>query len=563
MVEALPYLMAFPHECAEQVFSRFYANALAAHLVQSRPEVRDVLARWRQDGEGNAPAPASALENNPELKALQWAETPWLAEAADAKAHRARLAGLLDAERLAGEQTAALAKVAQLQTGSGAFPWFAGMREHPTLTAHLVSEAGHLLALGVSFPEEQQELLQPLLHRSLRYLDARMYGDYLQSRAPRSPAGVTVFTAERAGYLYARSFFPNIPLDPKHQPALDHWVAQAKAGWLTQDLPTQGMVALALHRLGDRATPARIIRSLTARARRSPDEGMYWPANRAGTGWEQAPVETQALLLEAFSEIAGDTAAVAAMKVWLLRQKRTQAWPSTKATARACYALLLRGASPLGESNRVSVQLGGETVSLAAPELTASGPGTGYVKTTWTADQIRPAMGKVRVTNGGEGYVTGALHWQYLERPDRVTPANSPLRVQKTLLRRSNAPGGTFAPVTPGTPLAVGDLVKVRLEVQTDQPLSFVHVKDPRAAGLEPVQVLSGYASGRGPGYYQTTHDATSHFFIDYLPVGKHVLEYELRVTHAGTFSGGPATVQCMYAPAYAAHSRSVGLKVE
>jgi hypothetical protein len=186
-----------------------------------------------------------------------------------------------------------------------------------------------------------------------------------------------------------------------------------------------------------------------------------------------------------------------------------------------------------------------------------------YVKTTWTADQIRPVMGTVSVTNDGGGYVTGALHWQYLERPDRVAPAGSALRVQKTLLLRKDGPGGTFAPITPDTRVAVGDLVQVRLEVQTDQPLSFVHVKDPRAAGLEPVQVLSGYANGRGLGYYQTTHDAASHFFLDHLPGGKHVLEYELRVTHAGTFSGGPATVQCMYAPEYAAHSRGVGLKVE
>lgn len=563
VVEALPYLMEFPHECAEQVFSRFYANALAAHLVGGRPEIRDVLARWRQEAEHNAPSSLSALEKNPELKALQLAETPWLAEAVDAKARRARLAGLLDEGRLAAEQTAALVKVAQLQTDGGAFPWFAGMREHPTLTAHLVSEAGHLLALGVQFPEEQQELLQRLLRRSLHYLDGQLHGDYLQSRAPQSPARAASLTTDRAGYLYARSFFPDIPLAPRHQPALVHWVAQAKAGWATQDLPAQGMLALALHRMGDQTTPARIIKSLKERAKRSPEEGMYWPANRAGTEWEQAPVETQALLLEAFSEITRDTAAVEAMKVWLLRQKRTQAWPSTKATARACYALLLRGANPLRESNRVSVKLGGENVALAAPELTEPETGTGYVKTTWTADQVRPAMGTVSVTSGGEGYVTGALHWQYLERSDRVTAAGSSLRVQKTLLRRSNVPGGTFAPIAPGTRVAVGDLVKVRLEVQADQPLSFVHVKDPRAAGLEPVQVLSGFVYGPGLGYYQTTHDAASHFFIDHLPGGRHVLEYELRVTHAGTFSGGPATVQCMYAPEYAAHSRGAALQVE
>ena len=31
-VLALPYLMEYPYECSEQIFNRFYANALARHL---------------------------------------------------------------------------------------------------------------------------------------------------------------------------------------------------------------------------------------------------------------------------------------------------------------------------------------------------------------------------------------------------------------------------------------------------------------------------------------------------------------------------------------------------
>ncbi|MBK6777067.1 MAG: hypothetical protein IPG74_14945 [Flavobacteriales bacterium] len=42
-VQALPYLMEFPHECAEQTFSRYYANALAAHIVAERPAIKQVF----------------------------------------------------------------------------------------------------------------------------------------------------------------------------------------------------------------------------------------------------------------------------------------------------------------------------------------------------------------------------------------------------------------------------------------------------------------------------------------------------------------------------------------
>ncbi len=37
-VQALPYLMEFPYECNEQIFSRYYANALASHIANSQSE---------------------------------------------------------------------------------------------------------------------------------------------------------------------------------------------------------------------------------------------------------------------------------------------------------------------------------------------------------------------------------------------------------------------------------------------------------------------------------------------------------------------------------------------
>ena len=41
--------------------------------------------------------------------------------------------------------------------------------------------------------------------------------------------------------------------------------------------------------------------------------------------------------------------AVNDMKTWLLKQKQTQNWRTTKATADACYALLLQGTDWLSQ----------------------------------------------------------------------------------------------------------------------------------------------------------------------------------------------------------------------
>jgi uncharacterized protein YfaS (alpha-2-macroglobulin family) len=46
-VQALPYLMEYPYECAEQVFARFYANALATTVANSSPKVKRIFDQWR------------------------------------------------------------------------------------------------------------------------------------------------------------------------------------------------------------------------------------------------------------------------------------------------------------------------------------------------------------------------------------------------------------------------------------------------------------------------------------------------------------------------------------
>ena len=48
-------------------------------------------------------------------------------------------------------------------------------------------------------------------------------------------------------------------------------------------------------------------------------------------------------MVEAFDEVSHDTASVEDLKAWLLKSKQTQNWQTTRATAEACYALLLRG----------------------------------------------------------------------------------------------------------------------------------------------------------------------------------------------------------------------------
>ena len=137
---------------------------------------------------------------------------------------------------------------------------------------------------------------------------------------------------------------------------------------------------------------------------------MFWRDKEHSWWWYHAPIETQALMVEAFAEVANDAQAVEDCKVWLLKQKQTQDWRTTKATADAIYGLLLRGKRLLSSDALVEVDVGGQTHQAREGEA-----GTGFYEKSFPAAEIKSAMGEVTVKKVDDGVSWGSVHWQYLE----------------------------------------------------------------------------------------------------------------------------------------------------
>jgi len=123
--------------------------------------------------------------------------------------------------------------------------------------------------------------------------------------------------------------------------------------------------------------------------------------------------------------------------------------------------------------------------------------------------------------------------------------------------------GSVITPVTAEINEQAGDLLSVRMELRVDRNMGCIHLKDMRAAALEPVNTLSTYKYQDGLGYYESTRDLATNFFIGYLPKGTYVFEYPLRVSQKGNFSNGITTIQSMYAPEFSSHSEGVRLEVK
>jgi len=258
------------------------------------------------------------------------------------------------------------------------------------------------------------------------------------------------------------------------------------------------------------------------------------------------------------------------MKIWLLLNKQTTNWRTTVATADACYALLLNGTDWLNEDKKVTIQLGNYTINSSKEKTEA---GTGYFKKRIDGKQVNSEMGNIIVSTKSEVRSTnkaitqspswGSIYWQYFEDLDKITSAATPLSlIKKLFIERNTDKGKILELIKEGDELKTGDKVVIRMELRSDRDMDYLHLKDMRAASMEPVNVLSSYKWQDGLGYYESTKDASSNFFISHLPKGVYVFEYPVFITHTGIFSVGIATIQCMYAPEFASHSEGIKIRV-
>jgi hypothetical protein len=268
-------------------------------------------------------------------------------------------------------------------------------------------------------------------------------------------------------------------------------------------------------------------------------------------------------MIELFTETGSAPEFIDELKVWLLKNRQTNAWHNTKATSEAIYSLLLNGTSWIENTPKLAITIGDKTIS-KEEFAKRSEPGTGYFKTTWTGNQITNNMGKVTIERTGEGISWGGLFWQYFEQIDKVSPASTSLSVKKELFIEKFTPAGlVMNPVNGQSKLKVGDRLVVRLTLNTDRQLEYVALKDNRPACTEPVNVLSEYRYQSGIGFYQETRDVATNFYFDYMQAGTYSLEYRINVTHNGDFSVGLVNIQCLYAPEFSAHSEGKRLRVE
>lgn len=544
MMQTLPYLIEYPHQCSEQLFAQYFANVLASHILENKPEIAQLVKEWKEN-------PTSKLEQNEELKQVMLQETPWIKDLISDEEKKAQFANYFDVNRLDAEAEKIEDILVERQLPSGAVPWFSGGNENAYITQHILITAAQLKNLDIHNPFLNNT--DGFINKAHRYLDVQFENKF-QNKQEAS------FT-EVINYAFVKGYYKDgFGISSANQTKIDKRLEELKKKWVSLPLYEKAKLAIVAQRKGDAQWAKQIINQMEESAVIDETYGMYWKENSNRNYYYFNAAEVQSLIIEAYKETKMPQDKIQRLYAWLLSQKLNTDWGTTKATTQALYAIMLGQQDAKVEKGKLQVVIGKEKFVPTKEAKTTTEEAAGNYSYRFVGDAVKNEMGKVEVKNTTAQPIFGGIYWQYFEDLSAIQSSQEGLlNIKRTYLKETK--DQKWEEITTSTPLALGEKVKVRVQIQTTKAMSFVHVKDVRPATFEPSDVLSGYHYKNGLGYYQSTKDAATHFFIDYLPVGTYVLEYDVRLNNEGVFSSGISTIQSMYAPEHTGHTS--GTKVE
>ncbi|WP_143883892.1 alpha-2-macroglobulin family protein [Chryseobacterium binzhouense] len=546
---ALPSLKNDQNNSADVIFNKWFADVLASEIFKANPKLKTVFEEYQNKG-----LLTSNLEKNQELKQLLLEETPWVLESKNETEQMEKLALLFDANTMKNSINQDWEDFKKLQNPDGGFSWYSGYPSSYSTSLYILKNLGKInVWLKDNVKDYQNSEQKELVANLVKYVDNEIDKYYDVKKE-------NVWTNWSLDYLDTRNYWEkNYPLKGKGA-ALKTLVKQKSKTAKITDFTFFGLhrAALLMHDYDLNDVSDKLLNYLKETSVDSKTQGVYWKQNLDDWGWFSSKVVNHAGALEAFNKLKpNDQKFIEDMKIWLITQKEVNSWGSSRGTSEVIFTILNSGKSwTTSESDKATIIWGGKELK---PETQA----TGYVKSAVKTDVLDKDLATVTVTKPGAGIVQGGLFWQYYEDLDKIKSSENYISISKELYKKIKTVNGEeLQKISSETPLKVGDKVTVRMILNTDRPMEFIHIKDMRAAGFEPLNVISGYQWKNNLGYYQSTKDASTNFYIQYMPKGKYVFEYDYVANASGKFSNGITTIQNYYAPQMNSHTKGTNIEI-
>ena len=550
-LDALPYLAQYPYGCVEQTMSRFLPTVLMHRtLQQAGINLEDVRKRIEQQSAADPKLAAKykllreRMDRNPVYSSAQ-----------------------IDKMVAAG-----LKRLAEFQHPDGSWGWWKDDAGDAYMTAYVLMGLALAQECDVKLPEGMIQRAHAWLVERVSRPKAPGEGWWYRHQDNDNTRVFALYSISRAD--------PNALRQAKLKAELARLYEQRDG--LTDY--GRAYLALALHAAGRIEEAAIVVGNFdnTVQVDAKTDSAC-WGGRGSWWYWYDGPQETTAWVLQAMLAVCPDGKYVPMAANWLAANRRELAWGNTKATAMAVYALA-RYSARAGEldcDQTIQVCIDGSTthtVSVNKDNFLSFDD-----RITVPADQLAPGRHNVSIRRSGTGRCYWMSYLRYYTTAETISGGGNQLAVRRryfklvpetfTNTRTVWKDGKTVEeqfpdmryvpqPLEPAAEIASGELIEVRLAIRADNDLEYLLFEDPKPAGCEPQQLVSGYAHGSPTYANMELRDTKVVFFTSMLSRGEHELSYRLRCEQPGTFRILPADGEAMYSPFVEAISDSGKLTI-
>lgn len=521
ILSALDYLKNYPYECNEQLSSKWFGLKMAQYIQLHYPAVTDYFKKLNVDTR------KGRLEENSSLNEFKMEEMPWLRDVQGDAERLKKIAAFFGTD-IQAEINTVEQKIRNNQSADGSFPWFDGGEPNTEISIRMLEIIGKVLYLDKSLVNSD---IRAMASKLTQYLD-------------RDPAIFSPKSSTDMGidYLFARRYWTEFNPIPKDSLQL----LQSKL--LNSSLSSAGRSAglaaktwIVSQIFGQGKQSMEIKNRLDQEAVIDLQKGMYWKSNEN----QYNKISLQSYLVEAYK--INNPAKLNQVTQWIYYNKQINHWYSTWMTVDAIYALLLaNNPKDFVTENTVAISINNKKTELSNTVL-------GEVSKQFDKVDLQTDL-DIQVQNHNERTVYGAVVHQYFADLDQIKSSTNALSVQKVYLVERK---GQWVE---SKEAKLGERIKVRITVVNDEPMQYIHLKDSRPAGVEPLYSPSGYQWRKN--YYFSSKDASTNYFMDRLPKGRSMYEYEVKANNLGIFNSGITTIESMYDPGVNARSTNTVLTI-
>ena len=551
IVDALPYLVEYPHGCTEQTLNRFVPTVIAQKLLQEMKidleDVRNKRANLNPQEIGDD------KERMAQWK--RWQRNP-----------------VFNKKEVDKMTRAGIKRLREMQLTDGGWGWFSGYgeRSYPHTTAVVVHGLLTAKANGAKVDEEMLDRgvtwlknyeaneTEKIRMWEKRKRNTKRYASAMDAFVRLVLAEAKSDSKEMLGYLFRDK---------------NHLSVYAKA-----------LTGISLHHAKDTEKRDAVIRNIEQfLVYDDENQSAYLKLSNSNYWWYWygSEMEAQAWYLKLLAATNPNSKQARGLVKYLINnRKHGTYWNSTRDTAYCIEAIsdYMRASGENNPEAEVTVSVDGKAIKTVT--ITKDNLFSYDNKVVIAGDALGTGEHQISIAREGKGALYTNAYLQVFTKEDFIRKAGLEVKVDRTYykLERIDATESTAGtkgqvvdhkvekykriPLKPSDMLVSGDLVEVELHIHSKNDYEYLMFSDWKPAGLEAVDLRSGY-TGNSLGAYMEMHHEKTSFFVRRLPLGEHSFSYRLRAEIPGSFSALPTMAEAMYAPELKANSDEMKIKVE